>query len=739
MTMKTVIRTMGVGLLTFAMPFDAGSAGTGVTAGNAMFTLDGGQSDGDGNRPALSVAISAAARATQGSPPGDWVALGPPGGDVSDVAVSSTNPDIVLAGISPASGFGGALYRSADGGDTWAQVPALAGLTVYNVEAAADGDLFAGTQDSVWTSTDDGVSWTQSLLGIGPNDSVLSVVIDPADPDVLWAGVAEAFGSQPVNLMRSADGGATWVNRTPPLAAPMNANDIAIDPGDSDTVIVAFSGGLGGGAVWVTTDGGTTWVDRTGSLPANPLRAVAYDGSRLLVGGGQLFGSQFVGLFESDDLGVTWSALHDGTWPLRVVTSIAIDPNDPDVILAATDGAGINRSSDGGASWDIGVGGSSNLASQSVRYAPDNSSEIFVGASSLAVYRSLDGGDSFAAASNGISELSLFSIHANPQDPLELAAAFQGNNNGGVLTSEDGGVTWQAEPVPATRYKRVRFAPDGTLHALSSGPTTIGPEGLYRRDGDGVWTNLGPDQGPQFESELGVIRFSSNDPLKIWLGGNDFGVAGFEQTIWFTDDGGDTWTKQLEGADFNITTGIEIVEDGLDQEIVAVFDDSSGGDASGALRSTDAGATWTDAVAGLSGFRRSPRLCASVDDPETMFMSLWTSFGASAVFRTDDAASTGWIATPWAGPAINDLVCDRNDPDVLYVAQSATPIIARSDDAGVSFSAFDGGLEAAGDTRELTQMPGAPTGLLLATGRGSFALGGPDGDVIFADGFDSIE
>ena len=56
------------------------------------------------------------------------------------------------------------------------------------------------------------------------------------------------------------------------------------------------------------------------------MNAVVYDGTRLLVGGGLLFGSQSVGLYESPDLGVTWNPLHDGTWPVLVVEDIASTP-----------------------------------------------------------------------------------------------------------------------------------------------------------------------------------------------------------------------------------------------------------------------------------------------------------------------------------------------------------------------------------------------------------------------------
>ncbi len=54
-----------------------------------------------------------------------WSSLGPPGGDVADAAVSTVDPNIVLAGIAPDGSVGGTLYRSSDGGNTWSEVPAL--------------------------------------------------------------------------------------------------------------------------------------------------------------------------------------------------------------------------------------------------------------------------------------------------------------------------------------------------------------------------------------------------------------------------------------------------------------------------------------------------------------------------------------------------------------------------------------------------------------------------------------
>ena len=177
--------------------------------------------DEQGNRPRGMSFLPLPPRNTRAIRPagnGDWFSLGPPGGDVFDVAASTVDANIVLAGLAPGGSFGGTLYRSSDGGNTWSEVPALDGTSVFDIEFAPgpDNTTYIGTQDSVRKSTDGGLSWVTLNLGIGANDQVFDVAIDPSDPSILWAGIADASGFQPVNVMRSTDSGATWSNRTPP-------------------------------------------------------------------------------------------------------------------------------------------------------------------------------------------------------------------------------------------------------------------------------------------------------------------------------------------------------------------------------------------------------------------------------------------------------------------------------------------------------------------------------------------
>jgi photosystem II stability/assembly factor-like uncharacterized protein len=685
--------------------------------------------DQQGNQPLGMSFLPRHSRATRANLPagsGNWFSLGPPGGDVFDAAASTTDSNIVLAGLAPGGSFGGTLYRSSDGGSSWSEVPPLDGTSVFDIEFATDGTAYLGTQDSVRKSTDDGLSWSTLNLGIGLNDQTFDVALDPENPSILWTGIADAAGSQPVNVMRSTDGGGSWQNRTPPLTAPISCRAIAVDPTDSNTVIAVFGGDFGGGEVWVTTDGGDSWMDRSAGLPGNPMNAVVYDGTRLLVGGGLLFGSQPVGLYESPDLGVTWNPLHDGTWPSLVVEDIAVDPNDSQTIFAAIDGGGVNRTTDGGATWQIGVGDTQALAGRSIRFQPGNSQELFLGTSSLAVFRSTDSGDTFVQSSEGISELDLFSIDANPLDANEIAVAFQGSNNGGLFSSTDEGGSWHLESAPPTRYSAVRFAPDGTLYGISAGPSSVAPEGLYRREDNGTWTPLGPDQGPLFESDLGTMRFSHNNPNLILLGGADFGVAGFEATIWRSTDAGETWTKVYEVGDFHRVTDIEIIEDGTDQNMVAAWNSESGDNIGGALRSTDGGASWFDSSAGLPAFFRGPRLCASPSNPQTLLISGSLSFQSGGLFRTTDSGAT-WTSTGFTGnQMIGDVACNSVDAQLVFITQSSGGnAVLRSTDGGASFTPFSNGLENVVAPRELAFA--GTSRLLLASSKGSYGtdIAGP--------------
>ena len=82
---------------------------------------------------------------------------------------------------------------------------------------------------------------------------------------------------------------------------------ITVDPHEMNVVYVAF-GGYKRGNLWVTRDAGTTWTNLATGLPPAPIRAIAVHPRHARV----LYIGTEVGIFASDNAGVTWSPTNEG-------------------------------------------------------------------------------------------------------------------------------------------------------------------------------------------------------------------------------------------------------------------------------------------------------------------------------------------------------------------------------------------------------------------------------------------
>lgn len=207
--------------------------------------------------------------------------------------------------------------------------------------------MYLGTKDGVVTLRWERAGWRQAETSLAGHD-VWVVASPPGDPETVYAG---AYGD---NVYRSRDAGQSWH----PLSdggAFRYTRAIAFSPRDAGTLFV----GTEPANIYKSTDGGDTWHDLgirdlpgSGSwyLPYSP-RAGAVRTFAMHSEEPDLIyaGIEQGGVLKSTDAGATWTITHDGVHP--DVHALAVHPDDPQVVFAAT-GGGVYRSTDGAGTWE---------------------------------------------------------------------------------------------------------------------------------------------------------------------------------------------------------------------------------------------------------------------------------------------------------------------------------------------------------------------------------------------------
>lgn len=175
----------------------------------------------------------------------------------------------------------------------------------------------------------------------GPVDVPISAVaVAPSDAAIVWVGHAhrQGFASsgdvyKTVNGTAAVPGWQKVDDNVDPLPGRY-CTRITIDAADADTVYVAF-GGYSRDNVWKTVDGGQSWIAIGGSLPEAPVRSlVIHPRCRDF-----LYIGTEVGVFASEDGGITWSPTNEGPTTCAVDELFWVG----EVLVCATHGRGMFR------------------------------------------------------------------------------------------------------------------------------------------------------------------------------------------------------------------------------------------------------------------------------------------------------------------------------------------------------------------------------------------------------------
>lgn len=252
--------------------------------------------------------------------------------------------------------YGGGVYLSSDNGVNWIAV--TPGLTNWYVSGltVSGNTLFAGTDDGVFLTTNNGTLWTHK----GLSGKYVQVIL--ADGTYLYAGT---FGD---GAFFSSNNGTSWTA----INNGLNS-DYVICIVVKDTLI--FAGTYGGG-VFKSTNHGTSWTSVNNGLTNMDVRSLAVVDTNIFAG---TYGG---GVFISRNNGNNWTAVNNGLINKIILPMTTISTN----LFVGTSGGGVFLTTNYGTNWSAVNDGLTNLSIAALKVM---GTKIFAGTVNTGIWRRL--------------------------------------------------------------------------------------------------------------------------------------------------------------------------------------------------------------------------------------------------------------------------------------------------------------------------------------------------------------
>ena len=354
----------------------------------------------------------------------DWVAIGPDGGNIVALAIDPQQPATLYALPYEYPAYP-RVFRTTTGGASWTclsqRLPAdnIAALIVDR-----SGTLYGLTSSAVSRSTDGGASWDSYAL---PTYAT-SIAADPLVPGRLFASGYNYTTYAVPTVMVSTDYGQSW-STTEIDPDTGYAYCVEFDPVDSGTAYAGCAYGL----VFKTTDGGAHWDSACAGLPAT----ASMDDIAVNPGNPDIvLAAASDGVYRSTDAGGSWSRAGG----LTMAFDLALSPANPAIAycLGYDTAPCLYVSDDSGATWALQPGSVQQSKGGSLIIDPANGDVVY-SPGAMGVVKTADRGVHWAAVNSGIRIASIPTISSSPWNPH---AVYVEVTNNAVFQSQSAGDTW---------------------------------------------------------------------------------------------------------------------------------------------------------------------------------------------------------------------------------------------------------------------------------------------------------
>ena len=261
-------------------------------------------------------------------------------GRIADIAIHPDNENIWYVAV----GSGG-VWKTENSGTTWSPVfdgQSSYSIGCLTIDPNNSHTIWVGTGenvggrhvgfgDGIYKSDDDGITWKN--MGLKESEHISKIIMHPSNSDIIWVAAQGPLWSKggERGIYKSVDGGITWAKKLGD-GDWTGATDILIDPKDPEVLYAAtwdrhrtvatYLGGGPGSGVYKSIDGGETWNKLNKGIPSSNLGKIGLAMSP--------FNSDVIyaaieldrrkgGLYMSNNKGESWTkqsdAISGGTGP----------------------------------------------------------------------------------------------------------------------------------------------------------------------------------------------------------------------------------------------------------------------------------------------------------------------------------------------------------------------------------------------------------------------------------------